>query len=118
MADDREPYGRIVRETWVGWAKEQDEPKASWLLSWEDLDDGQRKVDKRIGSAVAARADADAKLDADRMRVRLFALGAHMPAILDALRVAAADTEFGARAKRFGAALEALGGGEEGDGHG
>ena len=36
-----------------------------------------------------------------------------LPAVLDALRLAAADAEYGARAKRFMAALTALGGDEE-----
>ena len=51
---DRDALGRIVRETWVEWAAEQREPKSSWLLGWDDLDDGQREVDCRIGEAVAA----------------------------------------------------------------
>jgi hypothetical protein len=44
--------GRIVRETWVKWAREQPEPKDSWLVPWEDLDKGQREVDARIEAAV------------------------------------------------------------------
>lgn len=76
MDDDREPYGRLVRETWVAWAKEQPDPKPSWLVPWKDLDNGQREVDMRIGSAVAARAVHDAGLEADRMRVHLLAFAA------------------------------------------
>ena len=78
MADDREPYGRIVRETWVAWACEQRDRKLSWLVPWDNLDAGQREVDMRIGSAVAAKAVHDAGFDqaqlaADiiRLRVRL-----------------------------------------------
>ncbi|HEY3652365.1 MAG TPA: hypothetical protein VGL33_30655 [Streptosporangiaceae bacterium] len=52
--DDRERLGRIVRETWVAWALEQPDAKPSWLVRWEELDDGQREVDMRIGEAVAA----------------------------------------------------------------
>jgi len=110
-ADDREPYGRIVHEQRLAYRAERERRTP---LLWEKRDPRLRELDMRIASAVAARAVHDARLDADRMRVRLFALGAHMPAILDALRLAAADTEFGARAKRFGAALAALGGSEEG----
>lgn len=55
---NREDLGRIVRETWVKWASEQPDPKPSWLTEWEDLDDGQREVDMRIGEAVAAAACA------------------------------------------------------------
>jgi hypothetical protein len=50
----REDLGRIVRETWVAWAREQPDPKPSWLTDWDDLDAGQREVDMRIGEAVAA----------------------------------------------------------------
>ena len=50
----REDLGRLVRETWVAWAREQRDPKLSWLVPWEELDDGQREVDMRIGEAVAA----------------------------------------------------------------
>ena len=110
MTDDREPLGRIVRETWVAWAREQYRPKPSWLLLWEELDNGQREVDMRIGAAVATRAIADAGLRNERMEVQLFALGAHMPAILDALSSAVAGAEYEALAKPYRAALEALGG--------
>lgn len=54
MADPREPLGRVVRETWVAWAREQSDPKPSWLTGWDELDAGQREVDMRIGAAVAA----------------------------------------------------------------
>jgi hypothetical protein len=61
VADDREPLGRIVRETWVAWALEQpdvgDHP--SWVKPWTDLPGRDKEVDMRIGSAVAARALAD-----------------------------------------------------------
>lgn len=52
MAPD--DLGRIVRETWVQWAREQPGAKPSWLVPWADLDEGQREVDRRIGAAVAA----------------------------------------------------------------
>lgn len=50
----REQRGRRVREVWVRWAAEQPDPKSSWLTPWEDLDEGQREVDMRIGEALAA----------------------------------------------------------------
>ena len=50
----REQRGQTVRETWVAWAKRQRAPKHSWLVPWDDLDDGQREVDMLIGDAVAA----------------------------------------------------------------
>ena len=66
MADlsPREQRGQTVRETWVAWAKRQRAPKRSWLIGWDDLDDGQREVDMLIGDAVAA---------AERERIRLTA---------------------------------------------
>lgn len=54
VTDPREPLGRVVRETWVDWAREQPDPKPSWLTPWDQLDAGQREVDMRIGAAVAA----------------------------------------------------------------
>src|SRR5579859_3771929 len=50
----REDLGRLVRETWVKWASEQSDPKPSWLTGWDELDEGQREVDCRIGEAAAA----------------------------------------------------------------
>ena len=53
--DPREPrelVGRFVRQIWVEWAREQPDPKPSWLLPWESLDEGQREVDMRIGAAL------------------------------------------------------------------
>ena len=51
---DREALGRLVRQVWMDWAREQPDPKPSWLAGWDELDDGQREVDMRIGEAVAA----------------------------------------------------------------
>lgn len=64
---DREALGRLVRETWVTWAREQPDPKPSWLTGWDELDEGQREVDMRIGEAVAAaeRARLYAELGSD-----------------------------------------------------
>jgi hypothetical protein len=59
----------MVRDTWVAWAREQPDPKPSWLVPWDDLDDGQRAVDVMIGrelfnfgltTAIAVRRDVDA----------------------------------------------------------
>jgi len=51
---DRELLGRAVRAIWVDWAAEQPDPTPSWLLGWDELDDGQREVDMRIGAGVEA----------------------------------------------------------------
>ena len=57
----REQRGRLVRETWVTWARRQRHPKDSWLTGWDDLDADQREVDMLIGEDVAAaeRSRAD-----------------------------------------------------------
>ena len=60
-----EALGRLVRETWVAWAHEQPDPKPSWLVPWDELDDGQREVDMRIGAAVGAAVTA---AEQDRLR--------------------------------------------------
>lgn len=53
-AELREHLGRVVRETWVICAGEQDDPKPSHLTGWDELDDWNKEVDRRIGAAVAA----------------------------------------------------------------
>lgn len=52
VGEPRELVGRMVRQVWVEWAREQPHPKPSWLLPWEELDEGQREVDMRIGVAL------------------------------------------------------------------
>lgn len=48
----REELGIRVRRVWQEWAYEQPNPKASWLLDWEDLSEADREVDRRIGEAL------------------------------------------------------------------
>lgn len=45
--------GRLVRSVWIEWAKEQPNPKPSWLVPWEELPPEQQEVDRRIGLKVA-----------------------------------------------------------------
>lgn len=52
LPETREPLGRMVRQIWINWAKEQANPKPSWLLPWESLDDGQKEVDMWIGETL------------------------------------------------------------------
>jgi hypothetical protein len=69
MNDPRIPYGRLVRATWVNWAREQFDPQLSWLLRWDEVGNGQREVDMRIGEAVAT---------AERERIRLASRAQHV----------------------------------------
>ena len=52
MALDRETLGKIVRATWIEWAKEQPNPKPSWLVEWDNLNEPDQEVDRRIGEAI------------------------------------------------------------------
>jgi hypothetical protein len=47
-----ETLGKRVREVWIMWAKEQPNPKDSWLTSWEELSEPDKEVDRRIGIAL------------------------------------------------------------------
>jgi hypothetical protein len=73
---DREFLGKLVRSTWVEWAREQDDPKPHWLEPWEALNEPMREVDRRIGERVAGVAEALADREIERLedeveRVRL-----------------------------------------------
>jgi hypothetical protein len=59
--DIRETLGRIVRDAWVAWAKEQPEPKSGWLDPWDMLPEPIKEVDRRIGMAVLDFLHAMAK---------------------------------------------------------
>lgn len=50
---DRDTLGRFVREAWVRWAEMQPEPKASWLLPYDELSEADKEADRQIGEAVA-----------------------------------------------------------------
>lgn len=56
---DREALGRWVRDVWITWAREQPEPKPSWLAPWEALTEPEREVDRRIGEELATAGAAD-----------------------------------------------------------
>lgn len=53
---DPDTLGQLVRRAWLAWARRQPDPKPSWLVEWQDLDDGQKTVDREIGAAVFAFA--------------------------------------------------------------
>lgn len=48
--EQREELGKAVREEWIAWAKEQPNPKPSWLVQWEGLSEQDKEVDRRIGA--------------------------------------------------------------------
>jgi hypothetical protein len=62
---DRDDLGRMVREAWVAWAKEQCAPKPSWLAPYDDLSEADKEADRRIGKALySAGLDAGVRISA------------------------------------------------------
>jgi hypothetical protein len=49
---DLNDLGRIVCNAWIEWAKEQPNPKASWLVPYDELSQADKDADIRIGQAV------------------------------------------------------------------
>jgi hypothetical protein len=52
----REFLGQIVRMEWEKWAREQPNPKPSWLTPWCELTEPEREVDRRIGERIYSMA--------------------------------------------------------------
>lgn len=50
---DADFFGALVRLEWVEWAKQQPSPKPHWLIPWDQLDEANKEVDRRIGVRVA-----------------------------------------------------------------
>jgi len=50
--DLTEELGKLVRSTWVNWAKSLPLAKQSWLTPWEELDDQQKEIDRLLGKTV------------------------------------------------------------------
>jgi hypothetical protein len=57
--DDRDALGKHVRAVWISWAREQPNPKPSWLVPWEGLGEADREVDRRIGEVLYRRGQAE-----------------------------------------------------------
>lgn len=60
--------GELVREVWVAWSREQADVALhpSWLVSWKNLPERAREVDRRIEAAI--RAESAAALQEARVR--------------------------------------------------
>jgi len=48
----RDALGRRVREVWIEWAKTQPNPKPSWVVPYDELDEADKEADRCIGSAL------------------------------------------------------------------
>lgn len=53
FSERREKLGRLVREVWVEWAREQPAAPQRHLVPWEECSEGTREVDMRIGERLA-----------------------------------------------------------------
>jgi hypothetical protein len=53
--DSRDALGQHVRAVWIAWAREQPNPKPSWLVPWSGLSEPDREVDRMIGEALYKR---------------------------------------------------------------
>jgi hypothetical protein len=51
--EERDALGRVVRGAWVAWAREQPDPRPSWLVPYDELPERDKEADRRIGEAVA-----------------------------------------------------------------
>jgi len=72
FSSDREWLGKLVRHAWVDWAKEQENPKPSWLVPWEDLKESDREADRRIGEFLASQCVSPEllRVEADNAKLR------------------------------------------------
>jgi hypothetical protein len=71
--DNREFLGRMVRLAWMEWAKEQHDPKPSWLVPWGQMSERMKEVDRRIGERIASVALplwVDDRAEVERLRER------------------------------------------------
>jgi hypothetical protein len=50
---DRDVLGRVVRSAWIEWAGQQPNPKSSWLVPYDELDEPDKEADRLIGERVA-----------------------------------------------------------------
>lgn len=50
---DRDVLGRMTREAWVRWAESHQQPSASWLVPYENLDETEKEANRQMGENVA-----------------------------------------------------------------
>ncbi len=64
---DRDVLGKVVREAWIEWAKQQSNPKPSWLVPYEELDESDKEADRMIGERLLWYIKAVTKLHHDNI---------------------------------------------------
>src|ERR1700730_16063496 len=50
---ERDELGRLVREAWVRWALTQPNPKQTWLVPYNELEECDKEADRHIGESIA-----------------------------------------------------------------
>lgn len=58
MPFTRDELGKIVRDEWVKFAQQDPKSPPHHLVPWENLDEKNREVDRRIGEAVVRAVSA------------------------------------------------------------
>lgn len=69
IGPSRDDLGRLVRDEWIAWAREQPRPKASWLVPWGGLSEPDKEVDRRIGERLYGAGLAAPATDNGRQAV-------------------------------------------------
>ena len=54
ITHNRENGGKLVRVARLRWARRQPNPKASWLLTWEEMDESDKEADRCIWDEVTS----------------------------------------------------------------
>lgn len=62
----RDVLGRMVREVWIEWAQQQPVAKQHWLKPYDQLDEADKEVDRRIGERLFAAGRASVSVETRR----------------------------------------------------
>lgn len=57
----RELGGKLVRDLWIEWAREQPNPKPSWLIPWSELPEPDKEADRQIYEGITKPLVAETK---------------------------------------------------------
>lgn len=60
---NREQLGRLVREVWIKYCCDTGDMKPSHLAPWEELSEGEKEVDRKIGEVLYFEGMNDYILD-------------------------------------------------------
>jgi hypothetical protein len=77
--EQREHFGRLVRDAWVLYCLETGDTKPSHIAPWDDLSEWDKEADRRIGDAfvdIIALAVGAIAVERDRYRAALEHLNA------------------------------------------